>query len=39
LLGLGLAIWMEFYTYDAANLVLPEISGSFAYRKTKRVGF
>jgi hypothetical protein len=29
LLGLGLATWMEFYTYDAVNLVLPDIAGSF----------
>jgi hypothetical protein len=29
LVGLGLATWMEFYTYDAVNLVLPDISGSF----------
>jgi MFS transporter, DHA2 family, multidrug resistance protein len=29
LLGLGLATWMEFYTYDAVNLVLPDMAGSF----------
>jgi DHA2 family multidrug resistance protein len=29
LVGLGLATWMEFYTYDAVNLVLPDIAGSF----------
>jgi MFS transporter, DHA2 family, multidrug resistance protein len=29
LIGLGLATWMEFYTYDAVNLVLPDIAGSF----------
>jgi MFS transporter, DHA2 family, multidrug resistance protein len=30
LIGLGLATWMEFYTYDAVNLVLPDMAGSFA---------
>lgn len=30
LLGLGLATWMEFYTFDAVNLVLPDMAGSFA---------
>jgi EmrB/QacA subfamily drug resistance transporter len=29
LLGLGLATWMEFYTYDGVNLVLPDIAGGF----------
>jgi EmrB/QacA subfamily drug resistance transporter len=29
LIGLGLATWMEFYTYDAVNLVLPDMAGSF----------
>jgi MFS transporter, DHA2 family, multidrug resistance protein len=29
LMGLGLATSMEFYTYDAVNLILPEIAGSF----------
>jgi DHA2 family multidrug resistance protein len=29
LLGLGLATWMEFYTYDGINLVLPDMAGSF----------
>jgi DHA2 family multidrug resistance protein len=29
LIGLGLATWMEFYTYDAVNLVLPDLKGSF----------
>src|SRR5580698_2911754 len=29
LVGLGLATWMEFYTYDAVNLVLPDMAGSF----------
>ncbi len=29
LLGLGLATWMEFYTYDGVNLVLPDIAGTF----------
>lgn len=29
LLGLGLATWMEFYTFDAVNLVLPDMAGSF----------
>jgi MFS transporter, DHA2 family, multidrug resistance protein len=28
LLGLGLATWMEFYTYDGVNLVLPDIAGT-----------
>jgi DHA2 family multidrug resistance protein len=28
-IGLGLAAWMEFYTYDAVNLVLPDMAGSF----------
>jgi len=30
LLGLGLASWMEFYTYDGVNLVLPDMAGTFA---------
>jgi len=29
LLGLGLATWMEFYTYDGVNLVLPDLAGTF----------
>src|SRR5580700_5008021 len=29
LIGLGLATWMEFYTYDVVNLVLPDMAGSF----------
>ena len=29
LLGLGLASWMEFYTYDGVNLVLPDMAGAF----------
>lgn len=29
LIGLGLATWMEFYNYDAVNLVLPDMAGSF----------
>jgi MFS transporter, DHA2 family, multidrug resistance protein len=29
LLGLALAAWMEFYTFDAVNLVLPDMAGSF----------
>jgi DHA2 family multidrug resistance protein len=29
LLGLGLATWMEFYTYDGVNLVLPDMAGGF----------
>jgi MFS transporter, DHA2 family, multidrug resistance protein len=29
LLGLGLATSMEFYTYDAVNLVLPDMAGTF----------
>src|ERR1700733_13274761 len=29
LIGIGLATWMEFYSYDAVNLVLPDIAGSF----------
>jgi DHA2 family multidrug resistance protein len=29
LLGLGLATWMEFYTFDAVNLVLPDMAGTF----------
>jgi hypothetical protein len=28
LLGLGLATWMEFYTYDGVNLVLPDMAGT-----------
>src|SRR6201996_6406839 len=28
LLGLGLATWMEFYTYDGVNLILPDMAGS-----------
>lgn len=29
LTGLGLVTWMQFYTYDAVNLVLPDIAGTF----------
>jgi MFS transporter, DHA2 family, multidrug resistance protein len=29
LLGLGLATWMEFFTYDGVNLVLPDMAGTF----------
>lgn len=29
LLGLGLATWMEFYTSDSVNLVLPDMAGTF----------
>jgi len=29
LTGLGLAAWMEFYTFDAVNLVLPDMAGAF----------
>jgi DHA2 family multidrug resistance protein len=29
LLGLALATWMEFYTYDGVNLVLPDMAGTF----------
>jgi MFS transporter, DHA2 family, multidrug resistance protein len=29
LLGLGLATWMEVYTYDGVNLVLPDMAGTF----------
>ncbi|VVD82809.1 MFS transporter [Pandoraea commovens] len=29
LAGLGLAAWMEFYTFDAVNLVLPDMAGAF----------
>lgn len=29
LLSLGLATWMEFYTYDGVNLVLPDMAGGF----------
>jgi MFS transporter, DHA2 family, multidrug resistance protein len=29
LIGLGLATWMEFYTYDGVNLVLPDMAGTF----------
>jgi DHA2 family multidrug resistance protein len=29
LVGLGLATWMEFYTYDGVNLVLPDMAGAF----------
>lgn len=28
LLGLALATWMEFYTYDGVNLVLPDMAGT-----------
>jgi MFS transporter, DHA2 family, multidrug resistance protein len=28
LFGLGLATWMEFYTYDGVNLVLPDMAGT-----------
>ena len=28
LLGLGLATWMEFYTYDGVNFVLPDMAGT-----------
>lgn len=28
LLGLGLATWMEFHTYDGVNLVLPDMAGT-----------
>jgi DHA2 family multidrug resistance protein len=28
LIGLGLATWMEFYTYDGVNLVLPDMAGT-----------
>jgi hypothetical protein len=38
LVGLGLATWMEFYTYDAVNLVLPDMAGRSAYPRTKRAG-
>jgi MFS family permease len=29
LVGLGLATWMEVYTYDGVNLVLPDMAGTF----------
>jgi DHA2 family multidrug resistance protein len=29
LIGLGLATWMEFYTYDGVNLILPDMAGTF----------
>ncbi|MCI3206470.1 MULTISPECIES: MFS transporter [Pandoraea] len=29
LTGLGLTAWLEFYTFDAVNLVLPDMAGSF----------
>jgi MFS transporter, DHA2 family, multidrug resistance protein len=28
LFGLGLATWMEFYTYDGVNLLLPDMAGT-----------
>jgi len=28
LLGLALATWMESYTYDGVNLVLPDMAGT-----------
>jgi DHA2 family multidrug resistance protein len=28
LLGLGLATWTEFYTFDGVNLVLPDMAGT-----------
>jgi hypothetical protein len=28
LFGLGLATWMEFYTYDGVNLILPDTIGT-----------
>jgi DHA2 family multidrug resistance protein len=29
LFGLALATWMQFYTYDGVNLVLPDMAGTF----------
>ncbi len=29
LIGLGLATFMEFYTYDGVNLILPDMAGTF----------
>jgi DHA2 family multidrug resistance protein len=29
LMGLGLATWMEVYSYDGVNLVLPDMAGAF----------
>jgi DHA2 family multidrug resistance protein len=29
LIGLGLATWMEFYSFDGVNLVLPDMAGTF----------
>ena len=38
LLGLGLATWMEFYTYDGVNLVLPDMAGTSACRRIRQAG-
>jgi DHA2 family multidrug resistance protein len=39
LIGLGLATWMEFYAYDAVNLVLPDMAGSFGVSQDEASGF
>jgi hypothetical protein len=35
LIGLGLATWMEFYTYDGVNLVLPDMAGTLGLSQDK----
>jgi hypothetical protein len=39
LLGLGLATWMEFFTYDGVNLVLPDMAGTFGLSQDQACGF
>jgi DHA2 family multidrug resistance protein len=39
LIGLGLATWMEFYTFDAVNLVLPDMAGSFGISRDEASWF
>ena len=39
LLGLGLATWMEFFTYDGVNLVLPDMAGTSASRRIRQAGY
>jgi hypothetical protein len=38
LLGLELATWMESYTYDGVNLVLPDMAGTLASRRIRQAG-
>ena len=37
-LVLALATWMEFYTYDGVNLVLPDMAGTLASRRIRQAG-